>query len=59
MFKYTPVLLLLSIPLLGGAPLIGLPLWVWGSLAATLLYGIVLIVVIEKRWDAFKEEEDG
>ncbi len=59
MIKLSFLLLFLTIPLLGGKPVWGVPLWVWGSLTLTLLYAVVLLFVIERRWDSLKESEDG
>jgi hypothetical protein len=54
MFKFSFVLLLFTLPLLGGEPLWGVPLWVWGSLGVTALYALVLIITIETQWDGLK-----
>jgi hypothetical protein len=59
MIKLSFLFLLLTIPLLGGEPVLGVPLWVWGSLGATALYGLVLIFIIEKHWSDLKENSDG
>lgn len=59
MFKLSILLLLLSIPFLSGKPYLGLPLWAWASLGATLLYAIVLILLIERRWKRQKGDELG
>jgi len=58
MFKLSFLILCLTLPLLGGAPLWGVPLWVWGSLGATLLYAVVLIIAIDAEWDT-SEPSDG
>lgn len=58
MIRLSLFFLLLTIPLLGGEPVLGVPLWVWGSLGATSIYAIVLIVTIEKRWCALKGSEN-
>lgn len=59
MIKFSILLLFLTIPLLGGEPLFGVPLWVWGSLGATFLYALSLIFTIETKWDKLKESNDG
>jgi hypothetical protein len=58
MIKLSLLFLLLTIPLLDGEPILGVPLWVWGSLGATTIYAIVLIVTIEKRWSDLKGAEN-
>ena len=58
MFKYSFLLLILTLPLLGGAPLWGVPLWVYASLAATLLYALSLLLSIEREWDRLKGADD-
>lgn len=58
MIKLSFFLLLLTLPLLGGSPLFGIPMWVFGSLAATIAYGIAVIAVIETRWDRLKDEHE-
>ncbi|RLA68929.1 MAG: hypothetical protein DRG24_09310 [Epsilonproteobacteria bacterium] len=59
MIKFSFLFLLLTIPLLSGEPVWGLPLWVWGSLGATVIYAGVLIYTIETKWDDLKEPHDG
>lgn len=59
MFKYSFLLLLLTLPLLGGEPLWGVPLWVYASLGATLFYALSLLLSIEREWERLKGEEDG
>lgn len=59
MFKYSFLLLILTLPLLGGEPVWGVPLWVWGSLGATLIYAAALVFTIETEWNALKGEQDG
>ena len=58
MFKYSFLLLFLTLPLPGGEPLLGVPLWVYASLGATLLYALSLIVTIEREWDRLKGDDD-
>jgi len=58
MIRLSLFFLLLTIPLLGGEPILGVPLWVLGSLGATTLYAIVLIVTIERRWSDLKGSEN-
>ena len=57
MLKFSPLLLLLTIPLLPATACLGLPLWAWASLGATLVYAIILILAIEYEWD--EENTDG
>ncbi len=57
-FWLTFALLGATLPLLGGSPVAGVPLWVWGSLGATLLYALLLGLTIETGWDLLKEQED-
>jgi hypothetical protein len=58
MIKLSFFILLLTIPLLDGTPFMGVPMWVYGSLAATVIYGIMLIIIIERRWDDLKDDHD-
>ena len=58
MLKLSMILLLLSTPLLTSSIFFGLPLWVYGSLGATLLYALVLVFLIEKRWNHLKESHE-
>ena len=58
MIRYTPLLLLLTIPFFGGTPLLGIPLWAWVSMGTTLFYAVVLILVIERKWDYFSGQND-
>jgi hypothetical protein len=57
MLKFSPLLLLLTIPFLPASAYLGLPFWAWASLGATLVYAIVLILAIEYEWD--EESTDG
>ena len=57
MLKLSPLVLLLTLPLLPSTPYAGLPLWAWASLGASLFYAIVLIFSIEREWD--EESNDG
>ncbi len=54
MFKYAFIALFLTIPLLSSTPLFGVPLWVYGSLGATVALALLIIVTIEKEWDTLK-----
>ncbi|MEA2098505.1 MAG: hypothetical protein U9P72_00060 [Campylobacterota bacterium] len=58
MFKFSFLLLLLTIPFLDSTIYFGLPLWVYTSLSATTLYALVLIFVIEKRWNRLKGRDE-
>ncbi len=53
-FKYAFIALFLTIPLLSSTPLFGVPLWVYGSLGATVALALLIIVTIEKEWDTLK-----
>lgn len=46
--KLSPLLLFLTLPLFPSTPYAGLPLWAWISIAMTIVYAAVLIVVVEK-----------
>mgnify|MGYP006909082146 CR=1 FL=1 len=52
-FKYSPLLLLLTLPLFSSTPYAGVPLWALVSIAMTIIYAIVLIFVVDK---GFKSE---
>ncbi|MBU0721002.1 hypothetical protein KJ877_06630 [bacterium] len=58
MLKYSFVLLLLSIPFLNSDIYYGIPLWVYASLLATIVYALVLIFIIEKRWKNLKDRHE-
>lgn len=45
------VLLFSTLPLLDATPYLGIPLWVYLSFGMTLLYVLLLIYLIEKKWD--------
>lgn len=45
------ILLWMSIPMIDGGLLFGIPVWAVISLAVALLYAISLWVVIDKKWD--------
>lgn len=51
MLKFSPLLLLLTIPFLPATPYYGLPLWAWFSLGMSILYALVLIFAIQTEWD--------
>ncbi len=55
MFKLSFLLLILTIPFLSSDIYYGVPLWVYTSLGATVLYAIVLIFIIEKKWKSLKD----
>ncbi len=57
MLRVSFVFLFLSLPLLPSTPYSGIPLWAWASLSMSLAYAIILIFVIQKRWDG--EEMNG
>lgn len=58
MFKFSFLLLFLTIPFLSSDVYYGLPFWVYTSLAATILYAILLIFVIEKKWNRLKDKNE-
>ena len=58
MFKFSFILLLLTIPFLNSDIYYGVPLWVYASLGATTIYAVVLIFIIEKRWNRLKENHE-
>ena len=58
MFKFSFFLLLFTIPFLSSDIYYGIPLWVYASLGATTVYAIVLIYVIEKKWNNLKENHE-
>lgn len=58
MFKFSFFLLLLTTPFLNSNAYYGVPLWAYASLAATTIYALTLIFVIEKRWNALKDKNE-
>jgi len=58
MFKFSFLLLLLTIPFLDSTMYYGVPLWVYASLGATTLYAVVLIFIIEKKWKSLKGKHE-
>jgi len=58
MFKFSFFLLLLTIPFFSSDIYYGLPLWAYASLSATVIYAIVLIFIIEKKWNKLRDEND-
>ena len=57
-FKLSFLILLFTIPLLSSTIYFGIPLWVYASLSATVIYAVVLIFIIEKRWNSLKETHE-
>jgi len=57
-FKLSFLFLLLTIPFFSSDVYYGVPLWVYISLSATIIYAILLILVIEKRWNNLKETHE-
>jgi hypothetical protein len=57
MLRFSPLLLLLTLPLLPSTPYAGLPLWAWASLGASFFYAVVLILAIENEWDEESSDE--
>jgi len=58
MLKISLIFLLLSIPLLSSKIYYGLPLWVYASLGATIIYSLLLVFTIEKRWHTLKDKHE-
>ncbi|MEN8302873.1 MAG: hypothetical protein ABFQ64_02230 [Campylobacterota bacterium] len=58
MFKFSFVLLILTIPFLSSNIYYGIPLWVYASLSATVIYAVVLIFIIEKKWNSLKDTHE-
>ena len=58
MFKLSFLILIFTIPFLNSNIYYGIPLWVYASLSATTIYAIVLIFVIEKKWNKLKETHE-
>jgi len=54
MLKTSFLFLLLSIPFLSSTIYYGVPFWVYTSLGATTIYALILIFIIEKKWDTLK-----
>ena len=57
-FKLSFLILIFTIPFLNSDIYYGIPLWVYASLIATVLYAAVLIFVIEKRWHRLKDKHE-
>lgn len=57
-FKLSFIALLLTIPLFSAKVYFGLPLWGIMSLFFTAVFALMLILAIEKNWNALKESED-
>ena len=49
------VVLFCTLPLLDSTPYFGIPLWVYLSFGMTLLYVVLLVFLLEKRWDALSD----
>ncbi|MEA3370471.1 MAG: hypothetical protein U9Q40_03960 [Campylobacterota bacterium] len=58
MFKFSFLLLILTIPFLNSDIYYGIPMWVYASLSVTVIYALVLIFVIEKKWNSLKETHE-
>jgi len=58
MLKLSFILLFLTTPIFNSSIISGVPLWVYGSLGATLLYALVLIFIIEKKWSNLQESHE-
>jgi len=58
MLKFSFFPLLLTIPFLNSDIYYGLPLWAYASLGATIFYAIVLIFIIEKKWNKLRDKND-
>jgi len=53
-FKYAFFTLFLTTPFLSSTPLFAIPLWVYGSLGATIVLAVIIIIAIEKEWETLK-----
>ena len=53
-FKYAFIALFLTIPFLSSTPLFAIPLWVYGSLGATVVLAVIIVIAIEKEWETLK-----
>lgn len=58
MLKFSFLLLILTTPFLNSNIYYGVPLWAYASLGATVLYAVVLIYIIEKRWHTLKDKHE-
>ena len=58
MFKFSFLLLFLTIPFLDSTLYYGVPLWVYASLGATTLYAFILIFIIENKWSNLKGKHE-
>ncbi|MBN2815605.1 MAG: hypothetical protein JXQ67_02915 [Campylobacterales bacterium] len=58
MVKYSPFLLLLTIPFFSSQIYYGVPLWAYISLGATAFYALVLIFTIETKYQTLKEDDE-
>ena len=58
MFKFSFFLLFLTIPFLNSDIYYGLPLWAYASLGATVIYAVVLIFIIEKKWNTLRDKNE-
>jgi hypothetical protein len=56
--KLSFLLLFLTIPLLSSKVFYGVPLWVYGSIIATVIYAFMLIFTIEKKWKNLKDKHE-
>jgi len=53
--KLSFLALFLTLPFLPSTPYLGFPLWAWASIGMSLIYGLILIIRIEKE---FKVDND-
>ena len=51
MYKFSFIILFLTLPLLPSTPYAGLPLWAWFSLCMSVVYAFILILHIQKNWN--------
>lgn len=58
MIKLSILLLLLTIPFLNSEIYYGVPLWVYASLTATVIYAVLLIFIIEKKWKKLRDDHE-
>lgn len=58
MLKLSFLILLFTIPFLDSTIYYGVPLWVYASLTATIIYAILLIIIIEKKWKSLRDDHE-
>lgn len=58
MIKLSLLTLFFTIPFFGSDIYYGVPLWVYISLGATLLYVFILLFIIEKKYHTLKDDHE-